>query len=110
MEWAAPKGSRVWVKVLEIRDDEKIQGGKRISCSMKLVSQEGGADLDKDGKLAKRGFQQGRALSLVQTSDTFHLQFLHQPPEESHLLALGLDHFWGRSCGARVLAIIQEDC
>ncbi|KAK3243918.1 hypothetical protein CYMTET_46453 [Cymbomonas tetramitiformis] len=55
LERAAAKGSKVWIKVMELRPDEKVPGGNRISCSMKLVSQEDGTDLDPEGKLNKRG-------------------------------------------------------
>lgn len=45
---------QVWVKVSEIRDEGG--GPPKINCSMKLVSQDDGTDLDPDNtKGAKRG-------------------------------------------------------
>eukprot|EP00854_Cymbomonas_tetramitiformis_P012791 gene12791-15119_t len=44
MEWAAPSGKKVWVKVVEVRTDNADR--LRIGCSMKVVNQEDGTDLD----------------------------------------------------------------
>ncbi|CAL5227873.1 g10913 [Coccomyxa viridis] len=55
MEYFAPKGSQVWVKVSEVRDDGG--GPPKINCSMKAVNQEDGTDLDPDNT---RGATRGR--------------------------------------------------
>ncbi|DBA79854.1 TPA: hypothetical protein ACH3X2_007690 [Trebouxia sp. C0005] len=44
MEFYAPPGSEVWVKVTEVR--EEGNGAFKVACSMKAVSQEDGTDLD----------------------------------------------------------------
>ncbi|BDA46039.1 probable nucleolar protein of 40 kDa [Coccomyxa sp. Obi] len=58
MEFFAPVGSQVWVKVVEVRDDGS--GQPKINCSMKVVSQEDGADLDPTNAAAIRGGGGGR--------------------------------------------------
>lgn len=48
--WSAVQ---VWVKVVEVRDDGS--GQPKINCSMKVVSQEDGSDLDPTNAAANRG-------------------------------------------------------
>eukprot|EP00959_Pyramimonas_sp_CCMP1952_P386224 8094558-Pyramimonas_sp.AAC.1 len=43
MEWAAPPGKQVWVKVVDLRSGN--DGRVRMGCSMKLVNQDDGTDL-----------------------------------------------------------------
>ncbi len=50
MCWSAVQ---VWVKVVEVRDDGS--GQPKINCSMKVVSQEDGSDLDPTNTAASRG-------------------------------------------------------
>ena len=45
---------QVWVKVTEVRDEGS--GPPKVNCSMKVVSQEDGTDLDPDNT---RGAQRG---------------------------------------------------
>eukprot|EP00873_Tetraselmis_striata_P025706 jgi/Tetstr1/445970/TSEL_000299.t1 len=52
MEFVAAPGEEVWVKVMEVREEQP--GRFRIGCSMKAVSQEDGTDLDPGGHLAGR--------------------------------------------------------
>ena len=47
MEWAAPPGKQVWVKVVDIRAGN--DGRLRVGCSMKVVNQDDGADLVSPG-------------------------------------------------------------
>ena len=73
IEFFAPVGSRVWVKIVEVKEgggeggggggggEDRNDGGRRrgddarsrikISASMRAVSQQDGADLDPDGKM-----------------------------------------------------------
>lgn len=53
LEWACPRGGRVFVKVTQISDDPR--GGFRIACAMNLVDQESGGDLDPGGSRAGPG-------------------------------------------------------
>ncbi len=50
MCWSAVQ---VWVKVVEVRDDGS--GQPKINCSMKVVSQEDGSDVDPTNAAANRG-------------------------------------------------------
>lgn len=52
IEWFAPEGSQVWVKVVEVKEDER---GVRVGCSMKAVNQQSGVDLDPDNRLGQGG-------------------------------------------------------
>lgn len=45
LEEIAPVGQRVWVKIVEISQQDPGQRAK-VSCSMKLVNQRDGVDLD----------------------------------------------------------------
>ncbi len=49
---------QVWVKVVEVRDDGS--GQPKVNCSMKIVSQEDGRDLDPTNAAASRGAGGGR--------------------------------------------------
>ena len=63
IEFFAPVGSKVWVKIVEVKEQEGGAGGAlldrhgglpprpRVSASMRAVSQQDGADLDPEGKM-----------------------------------------------------------
>ena len=54
LEFLAPRGQRVWVKITEVSQD--AGGGVRLHGSMRAVSQKDGQDLDPGGMLtARRG-------------------------------------------------------
>ena len=56
IEFFAPVGSRVWVKIVEVKEEEQDHRSNRtakklkISASMRTVSQHDGTDLDPEGK------------------------------------------------------------
>uniref|UniRef100_A0A383W4N8 S1 motif domain-containing protein n=1 Tax=Tetradesmus obliquus TaxID=3088 RepID=A0A383W4N8_TETOB len=53
LEYAAPPGQRVWVKILEVSADQNQNGpGYRVHGSMRVVDQDSGADLDPTGQAA----------------------------------------------------------
>lgn len=52
MEFFAPRGEKVWVKILEVRPEP---GGPKLGASMRAASQEDGRDLDPDNTLAAGG-------------------------------------------------------
>ncbi len=54
LEFAAPPGQDVWVKVTEVSPD-MAGGGFRVHGSMKVVEQDSGRDLDPSGALAAAG-------------------------------------------------------
>jgi len=48
MKGVVSEGEQVWVKVVEVREDENT-GRTRIGCSLKLANQRDGTDLDPHG-------------------------------------------------------------
>ena len=62
LEFFAPVGSTVWVKIVGVtREEEGGGGGKRpprlrVSASMRAVSQQDGSDLDPEGRTTAPGF------------------------------------------------------
>eukprot|EP00884_Botryococcus_braunii_P001360 jgi/Botrbrau1/11224/Bobra.0075s0020.1 len=53
LDFYLPRGSQVWVKVLEVREDPN--GNLKINCSAKAVDQDSGKDLDPENRLAQGG-------------------------------------------------------
>jgi predicted RNA-binding protein with RPS1 domain len=51
LEWVCARGSRVYVKVVEVSEDP-VRGGTRIGASMTAVDQSTGGDLDPTGALS----------------------------------------------------------
>ncbi|WIA36670.1 hypothetical protein OEZ86_007953 [Tetradesmus obliquus] len=60
LEYAAPPGQRVWVKILEVSADQNQNGpGYRVHGSMRVVDQDSGADLDPTGQAAAAAAAKG---------------------------------------------------
>lgn len=63
LEFFAPVGSKVWVKIFEVKEEPDPKSGMmrvRVSASMRAVSQQDGSDLDPEGKMQMPGFDNAR--------------------------------------------------
>ncbi|KAF6261416.1 hypothetical protein COO60DRAFT_1636853 [Scenedesmus sp. NREL 46B-D3] len=58
LEYAAPPGQRVWVKILEVSPDQNGPGF-RVHGSMRVLDQDSGADLDPTGQAAAAAAAKG---------------------------------------------------
>jgi predicted RNA-binding protein with RPS1 domain len=81
IEYFAPPGEDVWVKVIDVAKDDR--GSWRVSCSMKVVDQSSGADLDPDNVVAAR-HGGGRGGGAMQRSEAApELWSIHQGTVQS---------------------------
>lgn len=59
LEAVVAVGEAFWVKVVEVQAPEAPQGRPKIACSIKLVSQQDGRDLDPQGLSYQSASQRG---------------------------------------------------